>query len=112
MLEVRILPGEPTPMSQAAHCHAVSCEHLQGTLPFHDEMSSARIAINLDQWRRRKVNRGRRFCGLSDQSRSIALKPSTRLATECLPTRMQVGGLPPTWKLARPLNTSAFCRYE
>ncbi len=38
-----MLPGEPTP------CHAVSCEHFQEIPPFHEEMSSARITINLDQ---------------------------------------------------------------
>ena len=43
MLEVRILPGEPTPL------HVESCEHFQKTLPSRHEMSSARIAINLDQ---------------------------------------------------------------
>src|SRR6266403_126130 len=63
-----------------------------------DEGKSTRAGVSeVDQ-----INRG--------QPRSIALKPSIRLATECLPTRMQVGGracLPP-WKLARPLNTSAF----
>jgi hypothetical protein len=42
MLEVRILPGQ-------LPFHAESCEHFQETLPSRDEMSSARIAINLDQ---------------------------------------------------------------
>ena len=45
-----------------------------------------------------------------DQPRSIALKPSIRLETECLPTRMLVwrrARLAPG-SLARPLNTSAF----
>jgi hypothetical protein len=47
--------------------------------------------------------------GVSAVYQSIALKSSIRLATEFLPTRMQVGTrLPSTWKLARPLNTSAF----
>jgi len=30
-------------------CHSMSCEHFQEIRPFHDEMSSARIAIDLDQ---------------------------------------------------------------
>ena len=56
------------------------------------------ISINVDERKSTgagvsevdQINRG--------QPRSIALKPSTRLATECLPTRMLVGGracLPP-----------------
>jgi hypothetical protein len=48
MLEVRILPGEPTPLS---------CRELRTfSLPSRDEMSSARIAINLDQCGRKKIN--------------------------------------------------------
>ena len=55
MLEVRILPGEPnplSPMSQVAHCHAGSCEHFQGTLPFPMKCrvrESRLISINEDE---------------------------------------------------------------
>ena len=43
-----------------------------------DEGKSTRVGVSeVDQ-----INRG--------EPRSIALKPSVRLATECLPTRMQV----------------------
>ena len=43
--------------------------------PSRDEMLSARIAINLDQCRRIKINCDRCLCVLSDQSRRIAIKP-------------------------------------
>jgi hypothetical protein len=46
MLEVRILPGEPTPLS------FTSCEHFQEIRPFDDAMSvreSRSIAINKDE---------------------------------------------------------------
>ena len=50
------------------------------------------------------INEGERSLTAADVSavyqfvRLMAMKPSTRVATECLPTRMQVGGracLPP-----------------
>jgi hypothetical protein len=40
MLEVRILPEEPTP--------AMSYGTFGGNLPFHEEVSSAQITINRD----------------------------------------------------------------
>src|ERR1700756_4095604 len=45
MFEVRILPGSQLP------CHAVSCEHFQGTPPFHKKCrvrDSRLSAINED----------------------------------------------------------------
>jgi hypothetical protein len=43
MLEVRILPGEPTPLSFN------ELRTFSGNLPSDDEVSSARIAINKDE---------------------------------------------------------------
>jgi hypothetical protein len=62
----------------------MSCEHFLEIPPFDDEISSARITMNLDQWKRKKVNCDRCLCGSADQLRRITIKPSIRLLAECL----------------------------
>jgi hypothetical protein len=43
------------------------------------------------------------LCGLSDQSRRIAIKPSIRLLTECLGMRSEIKGIEaPEQKALRP----------